>query len=128
MKLKVLEQLEKAGYLADCAQLSVTGEAVRFVLFPSAVDRLRADKEFASGPGYLYHKDIGDHLLDFRSFEGSFGKGSLQIVVDATSGEAYADIDKHNPYQDVVGFLTHNLGEVVPHTVRDWWRKLSGKV
>lgn len=116
---RVLEQLSEAGLLPHCLQLRTEGETVRFVLSDAGRELLCADPNFAHGALHALHKDVGEHRADYRSYNGSFGSGSLQIVYDKETGAAYADVDKHNPYQDVVRWVGHAFGEVVPH----WFKR-----
>lgn len=93
--------------------------AVRFRLTDAGLTRLQQDDRFASGILHGLHADVGEDRADFRSHTGALGKGSLQIVVDKQTGRAYADVDRFSPYSDVVGFLGHAFGEVIP----GWFRK-----
>jgi hypothetical protein len=90
----------------------------------SAIRALRADGRFAEGMLYGLHTDVGEDLTDFRSYRGTFGRGSLQIVIDKRTGAFYADIDQWNPYADVVNWVGHAFGEVVPH----WFRKAGQRL
>lgn len=52
----------------------------------------------------------------------SEGRPSLQLVIAATQGETLADIDLDlfPATQDVVGFLGHEFGEILPDVWRGW--------
>jgi hypothetical protein len=76
---------------------------------------LKNDPNFANGWLYGFHRDVGDNLADFRSFTGTFGDGSLQIVMDRYTGNFWIDVDRFNPYQDVVNFFGHAFVEVLPN-------------
>lgn len=110
-------QLKASGYLPD--HTDVIGAGIVGHLDTDTIAALDGDPRFASGVLYGLHRDVGAHLQDFRAFSGTFGKGSLQIVVDHVTGRFYADVDNFNPYQDVVGFLGHAFGEVIPM----WFRR-----
>jgi hypothetical protein len=111
-----------AGMHDDCREIHVGDVSLRFVLSEKGRARLAQDPRFASGVLYAMHTDVGEHLEDYRSFTGALGKGSLQIVVDRQTGRAYADVDRFSPYGDVVGFLGHAFGEVIPN----WFKKAKG--
>lgn len=98
-------QLAKAGYLAT--GYVIDGPAVRLVLDETLRQQLDRDEHFQRGPFYGLHHDVGDHLRDYRSWRNEFGKGSLQIVVDEVTGNAYADVDRWN-MQDVVNIVGHS--------------------
>lgn len=87
------------------------------------LERLSSDPRFARGAFHGLHQDVGGKRVDFRSFSGAIGRGSLQLVISRETCRAYADIDKHNPYQDVVSIIGHNFGEVIPH----WLKRVFGK-
>jgi hypothetical protein len=83
--------------------------------------RLQQDARFANGVFYqLHRKDFGPDaaLTEFRSYRNTLGKGSLQIVFDQKTGAVYADIDGHNPYEDVVSIIGHNVT-----VLKNWFRK-----
>ena len=116
-------QLEAAGltpYLVDTAK---SDHAVTGRLRVAAVNVLRADPRFASGSLYQLHRDVGTDLCEFRAHPGELGAGSLQIVIDKTTGKFYADLDRFSPYTDLVNWLGHAFGEVVP----GWFKKLKRK-
>jgi hypothetical protein len=115
-----LDQLRASGYLPD--HCDVLGSGVVGVLTTPTITRLIADSRFANGVLYGLHRDVGAHLQDFRSFSGTFGRGSLQIVVDHQTGRFYSDIDVFNPYEDLIGFFGHAFAEVVPHGLKAWWK------
>lgn len=122
----VLEQIRKAdldGYLAEfeTTETSIHG-FVPTPSLPALLAQLRKDNRFAEGLFYGLHRDVGQALTDFRSFRGVLGEGSLQIVIDKETGRFYADVDKWNPYADVVNFLGHT-GEVVAGFFGGWGKK-----
>lgn len=86
-------------------------------------DQLVADGSFAKGALYGFHINEvpGGNLTDIRSYTGTFGDGSLQIVVSANSLNFYADVDRFNPYQDLVKFFGHTFLEVLPGLFHFKW-------
>lgn len=116
---EVGRQLLLAGAAPYLARIEFQGETVRAIAVPGLVAVLRANDRFIEGLLHGLHGDVGPNRTDFRSIRGSFGKGSLQIVLDPLTGVFYADVDRFSPYDDVVGFVGH-AGEVI----RGWWRRL----
>jgi hypothetical protein len=59
--------------------------------------------------GWLHnrHRDVGPARIDYRSFRGALGSGSLQIVVSTTTGAVFIDMDQFNPYEDLASFIGH---------------------
>lgn len=51
-------------------------------------------------------------------FTGTFGDGILQIVIDQDTGRFHVDVDRFNPYEDVVNFFGHTFAEVLPNLFR----------
>jgi hypothetical protein len=109
---EALRQLLRAGYDRHLRETAVHGVSISFYLSSEGRARLAMDERFAQGPLHHLHSDVGDDLTDYRAYHGAFGKGSLQIVVDRSTGRAYADVDRWSPYGDVAGFLGHT-GEVI---------------
>jgi hypothetical protein len=128
---EVVRQLARAGYLSDLLEFRAVGETLlgRVDISPENefIERLKADPRFANGVFYGLHRDVGADLIDFRSYSGELGKGSLQLVVDRVTGVCYADIDGFNPYQDVVNTLGHLFGEMLPNRLRKWFRRRDGQ-
>lgn len=114
-------QLEAAGCLPFLRDVLVSQFTVAAIAQLALVAKLRADTRFMSGIFFGLHRDVGDDLMDFRSFRGALGKGSLQIVLDKKTGRLYADVDRYSAYQDVVNVIGHLFGEVVPHWARRYW-------
>lgn len=115
----VVRQLKQSGALLHApGALEVEAYSVRGRTGLLMVVQLRRDSRFAEGTLHRLHADVGTNLTDFRSHRGAFGKGSLQIVVDLTTGQFYADVDLFSPYTDLVNFMGHT-GEVIA----GWWRK-----
>lgn len=120
---KIRAQLAKASLLPYVSDAEDKGHGVVGFVNLAVLPLLRSDPRFAEGVFYGLHQDVGHHLTDFRSYNGALGSGSLQLVIDQATGRFWADIDKHNPYQDVVRFMGHAFVEVVP----GWLRKLFGR-
>lgn len=122
---EVLRQLRRSGYFPagfNRYTLSADGTTLVGNVQVALVDLLKLDTHFAHGNFYGLHRDVGAALIDFRSYNGALGKGSLQLVISRATGDCYADVDDHNPYQDVVRFVGHT-GELVHHLVRRLFRK-----
>lgn len=120
----VVRQLSACGALPGLIPVEVTQSVVRATATCAALtalaSRLKLDHRFAHGVLHGLHADIGPNRQDFRSYRGSLGKGSLQIVLDCSTGKFYADVDRFSPYEDLVGWFGHS-GEVL----RGWWRRLK---
>jgi hypothetical protein len=114
--VEAVQQLDVAGYLGHVSSDMEThgSTGLRFSVDLAVLPLLEQDERFGQGFLHGLHKDIGKDLTDFRSFNGKLGRGSLQIVVDRKTGNAYMDIDHHNPYNDLVRFVGHS-GEVAGH-------------
>jgi hypothetical protein len=124
---EILRQLDQAGYVDDLLQFEVLDQSISGTIALAAIARLRNDTRFAKGALHGLHEDVGEHRLDFRSYNGALGKGSLQLVIDKETGRFYCDLDDHNPYQDVVRFLGHAFGEVIPNWVKRLFRRKKGE-
>jgi YD repeat-containing protein len=107
-------QLTISGYSAYITEAHWTPEGYSGKMDPSAYSNLINDGNFANGFLYGFHTDVGRNLRDFRSYTGSFGDGSLQIVLSSSTGDFHIDVDRFNPYQDVVNFFGHSFVEVLP--------------
>jgi hypothetical protein len=116
--LEAIRQLHVAGYLSACVSREPAETGLRGVMDHTALPRLHADTRFACGLFYGLHRDVGQDLCDFRADRGTFGKGSLQIVLDKQTGNFWCDVDAWSPYTDVVNVIGHMFGEVIP----GWWR------
>ena len=62
---------------------------------------------FRKGRLHNGHKDVGPARIDYRSFRGALGSGSMQIVVSTTTGAVFIDMDQFNPYEDLASFIGH---------------------
>lgn len=121
--VQAFRQLQLAGALTHAkGAVTVEDGCVRGATGLLMVVALRRDARFAEGTLHKLHADVGDNLTDFRSYRGAFGPGSLQIVVDLTTGQFYADVDLWNPYQDAVNWVGH-AGEVLS----GWWRRRTAR-
>lgn len=119
---EVFWRLAEAGYTKHMESWSVDGHALIGRATPAFLLKLRNDKRFASGIFYGLHRDVGDCLEDFRSYHGALGPGSVQVVIDKKTYAVYCDIDRNNPYQDVVRFVGHS-GDVIGHFFRKLFRR-----
>lgn len=82
---------------------------------------LRQDRErFVEGPLHRLHVNVGPKRLDFRSPGGTFGPGSLQVVISRTTGNLYADVDRFFAYE-LAGLVAHGVVEVIWPRVRGLW-------
>ena len=93
------------------------GPTVQGVLHPVTRLALAADERFIEGPLGVLH-DVGSPKTEYRSVRGTFGKGSLQVVVNTVDGRCVMDVDRFSPYDDVVGFFGHAW-----EVVRGWFRR-----
>jgi hypothetical protein len=84
------------------------------------IDKLRADERFLSGILHGAHKEVGKDRVEFRSIHGTLGERSLQVVISKETTNFYADLDKHNPYNDAYRFLAHAFAQVIPN----WFKKV----
>lgn len=109
---EVFAQLHAAGVVPWLRAYQFNPGSVTGRIDLRVIRRLRADPRFCEGPLHGLHADVGEDRLDFRSDRGAFGWGSLQIVVDKTTGRFYADVDAHSPYTDLVNWIGH-AGEVI---------------
>jgi hypothetical protein len=122
MRAPVLTYLDKSGYLADLLEYEEHDNVVRGTIPMSAIKDLELDDRFLSGGLHGLHDEVGKNRVDFRSITGKLGEHSLQIVIgDKRVRNFYADIDGHNPYQDVVGFVGH-AGTVIKNWFKRLWR------
>lgn len=121
----VAAQLGAAGVLRYLTPVDVTDKRLTALSAPHQariIQMLTDDPRFARGSLHHLHPEVGKDRRDFRAYLGDLGdrhKGSLQIVIDATTGNFYADLDLWNPYQDTVNWVGH-AGEVVA----GWWRRV----
>lgn len=115
----VVAMLTALGLDADFADLDAPSpKQLHGVVKPDLVARLRSDARFQAGLFVPYHAEIGVPRIEFRSHRGVIPKGSLQICINPETGRCYVDIDKHPATSDVVGFLGHFFGEVIPSRFR----------
>ena len=121
------EQLAASGYNRFIRDSRSAGAGLRGTMQLRAVALLEVDRHFAHGCLYNLHTDVGAHLRDYRSYRGAFGKGSLHVVIDTVTGAFIAHVDWQNPYEDVVGFLGHLFGEVVPNLSKDLLNRFAGR-
>ena len=72
---------------------------------------------------YLFHyKDAqcaSGGCVDYRSWPGAIGAGSMQFVYNSSALRGTVDIDRFNPRAGVSGFLGHAFLEVIPNALSD---------
>lgn len=114
----LINQLTKARLINYISNIEYSAKGIKgnvnAILFLSII---RKDLRFQEGLLHGLHKDIGPQRRDFRSFNGTFGKGSLQVVISKKNNRLHADIDSHSPYNDVVSFVIHS-GVVIWNWIR----------
>lgn len=116
------KQLILAGIVPYIRTVEISELAVRGWTYQvGLLQHLREHPEFCEGVLHQLHQDVGEDRTEFRCFRGAFGKGSLQLVIDRSTGKFYADLDHWNPYEDVVNWVGH-AGEVLG----GWWRRIRG--
>ena len=75
------------------------------------------DGIFRRGFMHREHRDVGPRRLDYRTDRGTFGDGSLQVVVSRVTGAVFFDMDAFSPYEDITSFVGHSW-EVVRNRFR----------
>lgn len=123
----LLMQILLAGlwnYLQDC-EVSADSRSVDGIARPLLCDVLARDDRFLSGPLSALHPEIGSPRCDYRSLQGKFGPGSLQVVVNPETLRCHLDIDRYNPYHDLVRWIGHT-GEVAGNWFRRMVRRRGG--
>jgi hypothetical protein len=123
---RLTAQMAAAGLVDYLVTVDATDTQWRGQLRLEVIPYLAADPRFAQGPLHQLHPEVGTPRTEFRSYNGALGTGSLQVVINTQTGAFYADVDKHNPYNDVVRFLGHAFGEVVPGFAKRLWRGCRG--
>ncbi len=123
---EALKQLEASGYIVCFEGNPVPdGDGWQdWVTDSSLVPRLYEDARFQYG-GPMdagFHTNLGPlwQLVSFRSVRGTFGKGSLQIVVNVHTRRGYYDVDRTSPLDDLYGAMVH-LYDVVKHIWKQIW-------
>lgn len=115
---RVVAQLLASGCWDHVRSVQFGDGCVTGYIGLKAIVMLRKDPQFTEGGLHRLHADVGDDLTEFRSDRGAFGKGSMQIVIDKTTGKFYADCDAWSPYMDLVNWVGH-AGEVIG----GWWKR-----
>lgn len=121
---EVLQQVKKTGYEPYFREMETGPTYFRAHILPHMLPVLlramRNDSRFREGLLFGLHRDVGNALTDFRAHTGTFGDGSLQLVIDQKTGACYGDVDRFSPYSDVAGFVGHS-GEVIG----GFWRNVK---
>lgn len=121
----VLDQLQASGYLSAFTSIHVPDAySIRGVMPLDVIEQLRHDERFYEDMWNFLHTDIPEPRTGFRSYSGTLGKGSTQIVVCTATGEYYADVDAHNT-QDVANIFGHLF--VGKGVVPNWLRRIFGR-
>lgn len=120
---EIIAQLSNAG-IVGLSGISWDGGGFHAILTPQAIQFLQSmshyadpDAAFTTGATAGHHSDIcglPGGCVSYRSYNGTYGSGSLQLVVNSESGAAHIDVDHHNPNQDLFSFLGHLVLEVLP--------------
>jgi hypothetical protein len=116
---EVLTQVRQAGYQRHFTKIEVHELSLAGHVRPDTVECLRADTRFAKGGLHRLHPEVEPPRIDFRAWSGAFGKGSLQIVISKRTGRCHCDVDRFNPYQDVVNIVGHAY-----EVIDGWWKRL----
>lgn len=80
-------------------------------------DLANSGRHYTTGPLFGFHQEMllpGTETVSYRSYNGTYGPGSLQFVVNSTSLQFHADVDNFNPNQDLVSLFGHFYTEVLP--------------
>jgi hypothetical protein len=126
---EAMRQLRRSGYAVFLQHVYCDEACVRGTIKPELLGvlerRLREDCDHGTCGGlHGLHKDVGRNRFEWRSHRGTYGDGSLQIVIGRDTGRVYADIDRFSPYDDLVGFAGHS-GEVIGPKLKALGKTLS---
>jgi hypothetical protein len=118
---EALRQLRKSGYAVFLQHIvcGVSDEGrpfVRAICKPELLGvlerRLREDCDHGScDPWNFLHRDLGKDLCGWRSWNGTYGEGSMQMVWSRYTGRVHVDVDRWNT-QDLVNVVPHLAVEV----------------
>jgi hypothetical protein len=114
MKSAILTQLEAADLVRFFRDVPLDGKgyALGIVNADALTSYLNDHAGFLADDWHHLHPEVGKPRISFRSVNGRFGKGSIQIVYNTQDGRCYADVDRFNT-QDVVNIVAHLFGEVI---------------
>lgn len=122
---KCVEQLmARFGLAADPASVRTCGRGLvfRFREPEQAIRTLSNNVVFATGRlGILHGRQLGGVVSEYRSYTDGNGF-SLHIVI-GRNGQAFADIDRFNPYQGPVQLLLHGVLELCPYIFQSLRRR-----
>jgi RHS repeat-associated protein len=114
---QALDQCITSGVCALIALVGPVGEGFQFDPHDGLLQLLNAgDFILNDHTGFEHGGITGWPNMDYRSRNGTFGPGSLQVDVGSLGG--YFDVDRFNPNQGVFSLLGHVFLEAIPH----WWR------
>jgi hypothetical protein len=118
---RIILELQAAGLDDSMAEVTWDGGGFHATLSEAAKQYLSSlaanDQSFTTGPLFGFHREIlvaGTDTISYRSYNGTYGPGSLQIVINTSTGYAHIDVDNYNPNQDLVSLFGHAFTEVLP--------------
>jgi len=121
---QIILQLQAAGLDGEATRVSWDGGGFHVTLSDWAVGYLATLSQYAdpsatftTGSLFGFHQEIllpGTQTISYRSYNGTYGMGSIQFVVNTTTGSAHIDVDNFNPNQDLVSLFGHAFIEVLP--------------
>ncbi len=118
---RIILQLQAAGLDGSITQVSWDGGGFHATLAPWAIDYLSSlasiDQFFTTGPLFGFHQELlvpGTETISYRSYNETYGPGSLQLVVNTSTRDVHVDVDSFNPNQDLVSLFGHTFTEVLP--------------
>jgi len=129
-RAEVVKQLKEAGleYLIASAEPHKDGFQGPLANAAAAQGAIKArTDDFIGGPSTAHwpnpgwagreHRDIGPDASDYRSKDGRFGTGSMQINISEANQMIHVDVDRVSAYGPLFGIpnqLAHGLIEYIP--------------
>src|ERR1017187_7028404 len=99
--------------------IRASGPGITFAFaHPSHARQVLGDRAvFGQGRlGILHSRAVGGVLTEYRSYRTSEAP-SLHVVI-GKRGDAFADLDRFNPYQSPASLFLHGVLELAPHLAR----------
>ncbi len=138
MQQQVQSLLERFGIPAEPGSVFSSGRGIKFRFREATrAERILCDRRlFARGPlGILHARQVGGVRTEYRSYRAA-GAYSLHIVL-GRKDEAFADLDRFNPYQSPPPTSAPRVVELCPYLLRTatrallhfgsgprrWWRR-----